>query len=74
MRCHRCDKSYVAQEMDRDPTAGHQAICAACATGTAFFRRPPRGPRGRRERRGASARPGTVTVDLNCDMGESFGR
>ena len=37
VRCHRCDKSYVAQEMDRDPTSGHQAICAACATGTAFF-------------------------------------
>ena len=37
VRCHRCEKSYVAQEMDRDPTAGHQAICAACATGTAFY-------------------------------------
>ena len=31
VRCHACDKSYIAQEMDRDPTAGHQAICAACA-------------------------------------------
>jgi purine-cytosine permease-like protein len=37
VRCHRCDKSYVAREMDRDPTAGQQAICAACATGTAFY-------------------------------------
>ena len=37
VRCHRCDKSYVAQEMDRDPTADHQAICAACATGPAFY-------------------------------------
>jgi purine-cytosine permease-like protein len=36
IRCHSCDKSYVAREMDRDPTAGHQAICAACATGAAF--------------------------------------
>jgi purine-cytosine permease-like protein len=36
VRCHRCDKSYVAHEMDRDPTGGHQAICAACATGPAF--------------------------------------
>ena len=24
--------------MDRDPTAGHQAICAECATGQAFYR------------------------------------
>ena len=36
VRCHRCDRSYVAHEMDRDPTAEHQAICAACATGRAF--------------------------------------
>jgi hypothetical protein len=36
VRCHRCDRSYVAHEMDRDPTAGHEAICAACATGPAF--------------------------------------
>lgn len=36
VRCHACDKFYVAHEMDRDPTAGHQAICAACASGTAF--------------------------------------
>jgi purine-cytosine permease-like protein len=37
VRCHRCEKSYLAREMDRDPTAGQQAICAACATGTAFY-------------------------------------
>jgi hypothetical protein len=37
VRCHACDKSYLAQEMDRDPSAGHQAICAACATGPAFY-------------------------------------
>jgi len=36
IRCHSCDKAYVAREMDRDPSAGHQAICAACATGAAF--------------------------------------
>lgn len=36
VRCHRCEKSYVAHEMDRDPTADHEAICAACATGPAF--------------------------------------
>jgi purine-cytosine permease-like protein len=38
VRCHACDKSYLAREMDRDPTAGHKAICAACATGPAFYR------------------------------------
>lgn len=36
IRCHACDKSYVAREMDRDPAAGHQAICSACGTGAAF--------------------------------------
>jgi purine-cytosine permease-like protein len=36
LRCHSCDKYYVAQEMDRDPTAGHKTICAACASGGAF--------------------------------------
>jgi purine-cytosine permease-like protein len=37
VQCHRCEKSYLAREMDRDPSAGHQAICAACATGPAFY-------------------------------------
>jgi purine-cytosine permease-like protein len=37
VRCHRCRKSYLAQETDRDPSEGHQAICAACATGMAFY-------------------------------------
>ncbi|WP_037410365.1 purine-cytosine permease family protein [Candidatus Solirubrobacter pratensis] len=37
VECHHCRKSYVAREMDRDPSAGHEAICAACATGTAFY-------------------------------------
>ena len=36
VQCHRCDKSYVAHEMDRDPSGDHAAICAACATGPAF--------------------------------------
>lgn len=49
VRCHRCKKSYVAHEMDRDPTAGHQAICAACATGAAFH------TAARHEARGAEA-------------------
>ena len=36
IRCHVCDKSYAAREMDRDPVHGHEAICAACATGGKF--------------------------------------
>lgn len=36
VRCHRCEKSYVAHEMDRDPGGGQEPICAACATGPAF--------------------------------------
>ena len=35
--CHRCERSFLAREMDRDPTSGHQAICAECATGQHFF-------------------------------------
>jgi purine-cytosine permease-like protein len=37
VRCHRCDKSYVAREMDRDPASGHKPICAACGTGPQFY-------------------------------------
>ncbi|MFC5061663.1 hypothetical protein [Actinomycetospora atypica] len=37
VRCHVCHKSYVAVEMDRDPSHGHDAICAACATSSAFL-------------------------------------
>ncbi|WP_033294069.1 purine-cytosine permease family protein [Amycolatopsis jejuensis] len=36
VECHKCRKSYVAVEMDRDPTHRHEAICAACATGHEF--------------------------------------
>lgn len=36
VRCHRCGKSYVAHEMDRDPTAGHKPICAADASGVGY--------------------------------------
>lgn len=32
IRCHACDRFYIAREMDRDPSAEHKAICAACAT------------------------------------------
>lgn len=32
IRCHTCDHSYVAVEMDRDPSVpGSPAICTACA-------------------------------------------
>jgi hypothetical protein len=34
--CQTCNKSYVAVEMDRDPSNGHHAICSSCATGHAF--------------------------------------
>lgn len=36
VECHACERSYLAREMDRDPAHGHEAICAACATGVAF--------------------------------------
>ncbi|MDQ5832239.1 MAG: thiamine permease [Actinomycetota bacterium] len=55
VRCHRCDKSYVAHEMDRDPTGGHQAICAACATGPAVH------AAARREAREAKLTSGNVS-------------
>jgi purine-cytosine permease-like protein len=56
VRCHRCEKSYLAREMDRDPTAGQQAICAACATGTAFY------AAARREARETDAEPAVAPV------------
>lgn len=37
VRCHQCGHSYVAQEMDRDPSAGHQAICCECAASSRHF-------------------------------------
>ncbi len=39
VRCHVCDRSYVAQEMDRDPAAGHEAICTECATESMAYHR-----------------------------------
>jgi purine-cytosine permease-like protein len=39
VRCHACSLSYIAHEMDRDPAAGHQAICTECATDSAAYRR-----------------------------------
>jgi len=42
VRCYHCDKSYIALEMDRDPGAGHQAICASCAQAIPHFYRHAR--------------------------------
>ncbi|MFD5555209.1 purine-cytosine permease family protein [Streptomyces sp. NPDC127068] len=40
IRCHRCDHSYIAAEMDRDPSVeGSPAICADCAGRSRDFRR-----------------------------------
>lgn len=39
IRCHACAKSYIAVEMDRDPSAGQQPICSGCASeSTSFYR------------------------------------
>ncbi len=37
IRCNTCDRSYVAQEMDRDPSTGHQPICCECAAASQTF-------------------------------------
>lgn len=37
IRCHRCERSYVAVEMDRDPSAGERAICNTCADSSHAF-------------------------------------
>jgi len=36
IQCHKCKKSYVSIEIDRDPHQEHAAICAECATGHEF--------------------------------------
>lgn len=35
IRCHVCDRSYVAVEMDREPRAGLAPVCSACAADSA---------------------------------------
>ena len=37
VRCHVCDRSYIAIEMDRDPSHDHKAICAGCASESTTF-------------------------------------
>ncbi|MFC5996290.1 purine-cytosine permease family protein [Pseudonocardia hispaniensis] len=39
VRCHVCERFYVAVEMDRDPAAGHEAICAEHAQANPTFQR-----------------------------------
>jgi hypothetical protein len=39
IRCHVCDLSYIAVEMDRDPTADGAAICSGCASASPSFYR-----------------------------------
>jgi len=33
IRCHACERAYVAVEMDQKPDGDHEAICSQCATG-----------------------------------------
>ena len=37
VRCHVCQRSYIAFEMDRDPSHGNEAICAGCASESTTF-------------------------------------
>ncbi|WP_233888010.1 purine-cytosine permease family protein [Paraburkholderia flagellata] len=37
IECHVCKRSYSAMEMDRDPSADQQPICAGCAEGNHAF-------------------------------------
>ncbi|KAB2388205.1 purine-cytosine permease family protein [Actinomadura montaniterrae] len=37
--CHRCAKSYIVLEMDREPAAGDAPVCDGCATATLARRR-----------------------------------
>ena len=55
IRCHACDKHYVAVEMDRDPSAGHAAICSGCAAESPGFYHAARAESA--ERRGAPTNP-----------------
>lgn len=37
IRCHACDRSYIAYEMDRDPSHDQKPICAGCASESMSF-------------------------------------
>jgi purine-cytosine permease-like protein len=55
IRCHSCDKFYVAVEMDRDPSAGGAAICSGCAATSPHFYRGAHAEAKDAENRGRSA-------------------
>jgi purine-cytosine permease-like protein len=42
IKCHTCRKSYIAIEMDRDPSANGEAICSGCAAASPQFYRAAR--------------------------------
>lgn len=49
VRCHVCEHSYIAVEMDRDPSAdGKPPICAACGVLSSKYRRASREEHRRR--------------------------
>jgi purine-cytosine permease-like protein len=56
VRCHACRRSYVAQEMDRDPSTGYQAICCECAASSRRFLEAARREATRAERVGSSVK------------------
>jgi purine-cytosine permease-like protein len=56
VRCHACRRSYVAQEMDRDPSAGHQPICCECAASSSRFLEAARREAAPGERWGSSVK------------------
>ncbi|MFF0815198.1 purine-cytosine permease family protein [Rhodococcus sp. NPDC003318] len=59
VECHRCGDSYIAYEMDRDPSAGHQAICLACASNTPGFLRAAEAEAARHRSATSPGRRGT---------------
>ncbi|MFE7136005.1 purine-cytosine permease family protein [Streptomyces sp. NPDC057638] len=62
IRCHRCDHSYIAAEMDRDPSAeGSPAICADCASRSGEFRRAVRAEAAAADRTPGGREPEPVT-------------
>jgi hypothetical protein len=52
IRCHHCRQAYIAYEMDRDPSSGHEPICLACASDHGDFLRA-----AREEARALAGRP-----------------
>jgi hypothetical protein len=63
IRCGSCQKSYIAQEMDRDPEHGQRPICQSCAQASPTFYRHAHEEAKRYAREGggvAEPLPGTV--------------